>query len=1096
MLGLPVAKATGNWLRSRTAMWEGRAIKNSNKLSSNNPGPLSLTVVFHLLRGPTLIPMSSPHFKDNELPLDAELYSMTAEETAFFKLQTSIESDESLRKHILNIQAEAYKVFPYPCIRRFDYIRLKLSRHPYYPTFLDQGTEGKVNLNAIASVGNDVRKAISDGYPKESVIATDLRHEFWDLGHKLFKSTRETSVPFICGDVFSDAILDTTDTMTFGPPASLLSVQSLTPLKGHVSAIHAAALFHLFDEQHQELLAHRLASLLSREPGSVIFGSHIGRPIKGIRTEATGLGGLAGLALAARWILQPPSFPLWLTCGFNRLSEDEDIVVGVVEAGGYDRNVPEINIPGFMGRIIANPKYDWTFFSVPQKNAGGIPVLQPRGKGLGGSSLANFLGMFRPSKEEFDALEKLGNQGWNWESMLYYMKKSETTIYGGLSPLDEERFAAKPDPAFHGTSGPIKKSFPTKLMEQHGLLFDAAEALGVPRNPEMANGTNIGSMTSFMSVDPRTAKRSYAASEYYEPNSTRPNLLILLHSQVTKINFEKGDKGLYTATAVEFVCEGVSQIVEGVKKEVILSAGAFQTPQLLESSGIGNGKILQTHGITPIIDLPGVGENLQDHICVGSIVEIDTAFDTMDVLFDPVECTRHQALYEEQKGILTSGADPGFIFLPMKYLANPEDIEAWKEKAAAYSVRYTESQAKVSPALVNGLKKQYELHNTWITPEHLSQAEILNYLGHQPIHGILPVPGKRYTSLISALLHPLSRGTVHIGSLNALAPPLIDPNYYGNEADLDLLIEIMKFTMKLVATPPMADIVRSHVLPEFDIVNDEEKLKQYVKENCRSVFHPVGTAAMLPREDGGVVDSELRVYGTTNLRVVDVSILPMELSCHIQSVAYAIGERAADILKGLPAKPLKTNSGKQRLRKLATFNLLSPQYNLLIAVQLSPSVSAKQRMLPHDLCSKVQNAFRARHSLLAVNHNTQNLGILSILMRAGFVSALTRGTIAGPDPSAFTTAKESERRIWANLKYRDDQPVLNHMELISKPSRRVYMQPHEIRLLCSGRRSGQVKPLGMGEVAMVKTEDKEHQWLEAREALQMKLGGEIICRAQ
>ncbi|KAF8198618.1 ribosomal protein S8 [Pholiota molesta] len=153
-------------------------------------------------------------------------------------------------------------------------------------------------------------------------------------------------------------------------------------------------------------------------------------------------------------------------------------------------------------------------------------------------------------------------------------------------------------------------------------------------------------------------------------------------------------------------------------------------------------------------------------------------------------------------------------------------------------------------------------------------------------------------------------------------------------------------------------------------------------------------------------------------------------------------------------------------------------------------------MLPHDLCSKVQNAFRARHALLAVNHNTQNLGILSILMRAGFISSLTRGTLAGPDPTAFTTAKESERRIWANLKYRDDQPVLSRMELISKPSRRVYMMPSEIRLLCSGRRSGQVKPLGMGEVAMVKTEVKEHQWLEAREALQMKLGGEVVCRAQ
>ncbi|KDR68449.1 hypothetical protein GALMADRAFT_1047144 [Galerina marginata CBS 339.88] len=153
-------------------------------------------------------------------------------------------------------------------------------------------------------------------------------------------------------------------------------------------------------------------------------------------------------------------------------------------------------------------------------------------------------------------------------------------------------------------------------------------------------------------------------------------------------------------------------------------------------------------------------------------------------------------------------------------------------------------------------------------------------------------------------------------------------------------------------------------------------------------------------------------------------------------------------------------------------------------------------MLPHDLCSKVQNAFRARHQKLVVNHNTQNLGILSILLRAGFISSITRGTIAGPDPAEFNLAKESERRIWADLKYRDDQPVLNNMELISKPSRRVFLELSGIRAICSGRRAGQVNPLGMGEVAMVRTQDREHEWLEAREALQLKIPGEVVCRAR
>ncbi|KAF5392884.1 hypothetical protein D9757_000874 [Collybiopsis confluens] len=153
-------------------------------------------------------------------------------------------------------------------------------------------------------------------------------------------------------------------------------------------------------------------------------------------------------------------------------------------------------------------------------------------------------------------------------------------------------------------------------------------------------------------------------------------------------------------------------------------------------------------------------------------------------------------------------------------------------------------------------------------------------------------------------------------------------------------------------------------------------------------------------------------------------------------------------------------------------------------------------MLPHDLCARVQNAFRARHAKIAVEHNTQNLGILSILLRAGFISNLTRGTATFPDPALFSSVPESQRRIWADLKYRDDLPVLTGMELVSKSSKRVFMNLGEIRRLCSGRRAGSVSPLGMGEIAVVKTKNREYQWLEAREALQMKMDGEVICRAR
>jgi ribosomal protein S8 len=152
--------------------------------------------------------------------------------------------------------------------------------------------------------------------------------------------------------------------------------------------------------------------------------------------------------------------------------------------------------------------------------------------------------------------------------------------------------------------------------------------------------------------------------------------------------------------------------------------------------------------------------------------------------------------------------------------------------------------------------------------------------------------------------------------------------------------------------------------------------------------------------------------------------------------------------------------------------------------------------LPYDLCARVQNAFRARHRYLAVEHSKQNLAILSILLRSGFLSNITRGTIASPSPSDFQHVNEPQRRIWAELKYRDDRPVLSDMSLISMPSRRVFMDLGEIRRICSGRRAQTVKPLGMGEIAVVKTKSREHEWLEAREALTLGIDGEVVCRAR
>ncbi|KAI0358974.1 hypothetical protein OH77DRAFT_1420487 [Trametes cingulata] len=224
-------------------------------------------------------------------PLDESLYKIDDESLEFMKAQTGIQDPEELKKHFLAVQAEAYHVYPYPCIRGFHFLHMKLSRLPAYKQLLTLGKERQspIFLDIGCCFGNDLRRAVYDGYPVEYCVASDLNPAFWELGHKLFKSTPETfPVPFIPGDVFDPAHLapvppsySPPDT----PPPQLSTLTSLNPLRGHVSAIHASALFHLFSEDKQLQLAQALAGLLSPEPGSMILGSHVSRPEKGFRLE-------------------------------------------------------------------------------------------------------------------------------------------------------------------------------------------------------------------------------------------------------------------------------------------------------------------------------------------------------------------------------------------------------------------------------------------------------------------------------------------------------------------------------------------------------------------------------------------------------------------------------------------------------------------------------------------------------------------------------------------------------------------------------------------------------------------------------------------
>ncbi|KDQ27948.1 hypothetical protein PLEOSDRAFT_1076958 [Pleurotus ostreatus PC15] len=223
--------------------------------------------------------------------LDPKLYSLDEQEAAFFKSATGMQDDEELKKHILDVQAKAYVIFGYPCIRRFSFLRLNICKLPAYTQVLKLAKERKeaVLLDIGCCFGNDLRKAVADGWPIQNAIASDLRQGYWDAGHELFKTTPGSYL--IPGDAFDPAFVAPRDPCYELPPTpapELQSLTSLSPLQGHVAAIHASAFVHLFSEEQQTQVCKTLASLLSPEPGSTIFGAHGGVPQKGFRTVNLG----------------------------------------------------------------------------------------------------------------------------------------------------------------------------------------------------------------------------------------------------------------------------------------------------------------------------------------------------------------------------------------------------------------------------------------------------------------------------------------------------------------------------------------------------------------------------------------------------------------------------------------------------------------------------------------------------------------------------------------------------------------------------------------------------------------------------------------
>ncbi|KAL8833981.1 MAG: hypothetical protein Q9170_003983 [Blastenia crenularia] len=580
----------------------------------------------------------------------------------------------------------------------------------------------------------------------------------------------------------------------------------------------------------------------------------------------------------------------------NRLTEDPNTSVLVLEAGADRLKDPKVTTPGLLTLTYDDPQYDYSFDTVPQEQLYGKCVSHSRGKTVGGSSAINALALIYPPKSSIDAWEQLGNKGWNWEAMSPYYRKFHT-FNRPSEGTAEALSTGYIDEDIQGTSGPVQCSFP----EFHGPLGKAwpqtFKNLGFPITSDPLSGQSSGGYSYLSTVDPKNWERSHAGSAYYTPIAHRPNLHLLTECLVERIILEKSSAMEILAKGVKFCHKGALQ-AKLAKREVILCAGAIQSPQLLELSGIGSSGLLQSHGIEVIVDNPYVGENLQDHPMTGMCFEVIEGLPTVDMIRDPQVIQEAIGAYNaHRQGPLTAAFHSVASLPVVEFLTE----EGHSELAGLLNQQISPTVSTSSPSL----SAQYAMLRSIL--ESPSEGSVIIGMGASQMHfdqalqkDIYAITEpENYISFLLALAQPFSRGSVHISSASMTDAPKIDPRYLTHPLDIEILARHMQYLPTIAATEPLASLLKNdgRRLPNGLDLHSLDSAKEHCKQNLITNNHPCGTCAMMPLEDGGVVDSRLKVHGVQGLRVVDASIVPMIPRGNIQSSVYAIAEKAADLIK-------------------------------------------------------------------------------------------------------------------------------------------------------------------------------------------------------
>ncbi len=627
----------------------------------------------------------------------------------------------------------------------------------------------------------------------------------------------------------------------------------------------------------------------------------------------------------------------------NRLSEDPALQILVIEAGADHHDDPRITTPGLAVSLLDDPKFDWQFLSEPQvshpsyyicwldlhslseifglvrlifnvslivfllqPHLNGRRVALPQGKVLGGSSAINLLVNVYPSKSGIDAWGKLGNPGWEWDTLAPYYRKYQT-FHPPSQHTSDLLALGHMDKDLQGTTGPIQTSFAEENLPLTEAWPQTFRNLNFAMTGDPLSGEANGGFSNPSTLDPRTKTRSYTGNAYYSPEiSKRPNLHVLTEALVEKVIFDRhdtveADNVSISAIAVRVTDKNGKSHIVRANKEIILSAGSLQTPKILQLSGVGDRHLLESHGIDLVIDNEYVGKNLQDHPYASLCFEVADGVQTGDIMRDPKVAEALMAQYQTSRsGSFAAGAASSQAYMPVVNFLDTNgrsELTQLLEEFLDKDLDKNETPAK---------KQQFDLLRAILqSPDDASIQYLMAPLQNNSSAGpdikamySLERPGN-YMTILTCLSHPFSRGNVQINSSDPKEKPVFNPNYLSHPIDLEILARHMQYLEVLTRTQPLASMLKANGkrIPEGRFVSDLNSAKEHAIEAVVSNYHPSGSCAMMPKELGGVVSERLVVHGTRNLRIVDASIFPLSPRGNIQSSVYAVAERAADLIK-------------------------------------------------------------------------------------------------------------------------------------------------------------------------------------------------------